>query len=314
MAAGRAETGRRREGGRRAGRLAPGRAFVYSSAAYPGLALLTSLLTTLLLSFVMMTLFHLWDLPGDVLAAPESASGLDRCNLSLSLSLSDLGSARNPVPGRESERESEGEVLHPVTVPHRRPCHSGAPEAVLSGWNSSLSRGATGISGGRFHNKSPGPPTLLRLLRPRPPSRPGPSQPPARQLRATTPAPPRRPPAALPPVAPGCPQGTRFLGRAAGASARRRGRRRWPARPATTPADGRDQRCQVAASSAVLQFPLDALRHGFLQPVRHNGSAAGWETSSGARECRVHPRWRHLPECRMRLAGSTSADSAGSTT
>ena len=34
-----------------------------------------------------MTLFHLWDLPGDVLAAPESASGLDRCNLSLSLSL-----------------------------------------------------------------------------------------------------------------------------------------------------------------------------------------------------------------------------------
>ena len=33
-----------------------------------------------------MTLFHLWDLPGDVLAAPESASGLDRCNLSLSLS------------------------------------------------------------------------------------------------------------------------------------------------------------------------------------------------------------------------------------
>ena len=38
----------------------------------------------------MMTLFHLWDLPGDVLAAPESASGLDRCNLSLSLSLSGL--------------------------------------------------------------------------------------------------------------------------------------------------------------------------------------------------------------------------------
>ena len=34
-----------------------------------------------------MTLFHLWDLPGDVLAAPESASGLDRCNLSLSLAV-----------------------------------------------------------------------------------------------------------------------------------------------------------------------------------------------------------------------------------
>ena len=33
-----------------------------------------------------MTLFHLWDLSGDVLAAPESASGLDRCNISLSLS------------------------------------------------------------------------------------------------------------------------------------------------------------------------------------------------------------------------------------
>ena len=31
-----------------------------------------------------MTLFQLWNLPGDVLAAPESASGLDRCNLSLS--------------------------------------------------------------------------------------------------------------------------------------------------------------------------------------------------------------------------------------
>ena len=35
----------------------------------------------------MMTMFHLWNLPGDVLAAPESASGLDRCNISLSLSL-----------------------------------------------------------------------------------------------------------------------------------------------------------------------------------------------------------------------------------
>ena len=37
-----------------------------------------------------MTLFHLWNLPGDVLAAPESASGLDRCNLSLSLFLARL--------------------------------------------------------------------------------------------------------------------------------------------------------------------------------------------------------------------------------
>ena len=30
---------------------------------------------------MLMTPFHLWDLPGDVLAAPESALGLDRCNL-----------------------------------------------------------------------------------------------------------------------------------------------------------------------------------------------------------------------------------------
>ena len=35
-----------------------------------------------------MTLFHLWDLPGDVLAAPELASGLDRCNISLSMLMS----------------------------------------------------------------------------------------------------------------------------------------------------------------------------------------------------------------------------------
>ena len=32
--------------------------------------------------------FNFWDLPWDVLAAPESALGLDRCNTSLSLSLS----------------------------------------------------------------------------------------------------------------------------------------------------------------------------------------------------------------------------------
>ena len=36
-----------------------------------------------------MTLFHLRNLPGDVLAASESASGLDRCDISLSLSLWD---------------------------------------------------------------------------------------------------------------------------------------------------------------------------------------------------------------------------------
>ena len=36
----------------------------------------------------MRTVFVSWDLPGDVLAAPESALGLDRCHPSLSLSLS----------------------------------------------------------------------------------------------------------------------------------------------------------------------------------------------------------------------------------
>ena len=45
-----------------------------------------------------MTLFHLWNLPGDVLAAPESASGLDRCNTSLSLSLSRVPPAAPAIP------------------------------------------------------------------------------------------------------------------------------------------------------------------------------------------------------------------------
>ena len=36
---------------------------------------------------LMHTVFVFWDLPGDVLAAPELALGLDRCNTSL-LSLS----------------------------------------------------------------------------------------------------------------------------------------------------------------------------------------------------------------------------------
>ena len=55
-----------------------------------------------------MTLFRLWDLPGDVLAAPESASGLDRCNLSLSLSLGD-----HPDPG--STLASQATLLAPDT-------------------------------------------------------------------------------------------------------------------------------------------------------------------------------------------------------
>ena len=61
-----------------------------------------------------MTLFHLWDLPGDVLAAPESASGLDRCNLSLSLSLS-LSLTRTVT------WDLPGDVL-------------AAPESALCGW------------------------------------------------------------------------------------------------------------------------------------------------------------------------------------
>ena len=51
--------------------------------------LFTSLLThRLVLLCIDANCFIFWDLPGDVLAAPESALGLDRCNTSLSLSLS----------------------------------------------------------------------------------------------------------------------------------------------------------------------------------------------------------------------------------
>ena len=77
--------------------------------------------------FVMMTLFHLWDLPGDVLAAPESASGLDRCNLSLCLSLSarELFERRaastiirtcDSFPPRERERDYTYPALRLIQV------------------------------------------------------------------------------------------------------------------------------------------------------------------------------------------------------
>ena len=45
--------------------------------------------------------FIFWALPGDVLAAPESALGLDRCTTSLSLSLRARGA---PVAGRRGRR------------------------------------------------------------------------------------------------------------------------------------------------------------------------------------------------------------------
>ena len=56
--------------------------------------LFTSLLThRLVLLCIDANCFIFWDLPGDVLAAPESALRLDRCNTSLSLSLSPPESA-----------------------------------------------------------------------------------------------------------------------------------------------------------------------------------------------------------------------------
>ena len=65
-----------------------GQASARTIAALPW-TLFTSLLThRLVLLCIDAHCFILWDLPGDVLAAPESALGLDRCNASLSLSLS----------------------------------------------------------------------------------------------------------------------------------------------------------------------------------------------------------------------------------
>ena len=63
-----------------------------------------------------MTLFHLWDLPGDVLAAPESASGLDRC-ISLSLRPRDSPSLPDRVLSNNSAgRKKKGEVSQPMQV------------------------------------------------------------------------------------------------------------------------------------------------------------------------------------------------------
>ena len=63
---------------------------VASIASLPW-TLFTSLLThRLVLLCSEVHCFILWDLPGGVLAAPESALGLDRCKTSLSLSLSTI--------------------------------------------------------------------------------------------------------------------------------------------------------------------------------------------------------------------------------
>ena len=56
--------------------------------------LLTSLLTHRPLLCIEAHCSIFWDLPGDVLAAPESALGLDRCNTSLSLSLGNVNARR----------------------------------------------------------------------------------------------------------------------------------------------------------------------------------------------------------------------------
>ena len=59
-----------------------------SARPIASLPLFTSLLTHgRVLLCIDAHCFIFWDLPGDVLAAPESALGLDRCNTSLSLSL-----------------------------------------------------------------------------------------------------------------------------------------------------------------------------------------------------------------------------------
>ena len=58
----------------------------------------TSLLThRLVLLCIDAHCFIFWDLPGDVLAAPESALGLDRCDTSLSLSLCPTPGYKLPV-------------------------------------------------------------------------------------------------------------------------------------------------------------------------------------------------------------------------
>ena len=63
-----------------------GQASVRTIASLPW-TLFTSLLTHRLVLFCIVAhCFILWDLPGYVLAAPESALGLERCNTSLSIS------------------------------------------------------------------------------------------------------------------------------------------------------------------------------------------------------------------------------------
>ena len=93
-----------------------------------------------------MTLFHLWDLPGDVLAAPESASGLDRCNLSLSLSLS-LMQVLPGHPLADPIRETEGSGRVPGPVAARRAPREYPPIPCIPG--------STGLPENERHGLTP---------------------------------------------------------------------------------------------------------------------------------------------------------------
>ena len=69
-----------------------------------------------------MTLFHLWNLPGDVLTAPESVSGLDRCNIYIYLYISTyiyLPLAPNPPQGISQANDKLGHATR--LVPTQQP-------------------------------------------------------------------------------------------------------------------------------------------------------------------------------------------------
>ena len=63
-----------------------GQASVRNIVSLPWTLLTSRLTHRLVLLCIDAHCFIFWDLPGDVLAAPESGLGLDRCNTSLSLS------------------------------------------------------------------------------------------------------------------------------------------------------------------------------------------------------------------------------------
>ena len=109
--------------------------------------LFTSLLThRLVLLCIDAHCFIFWALPGDVLAAPESALGLERCNTSLSLSPSLItsNSTNHHVSfcRREPEREREMHCIAPCQ-PHRADAggaraspgkiRSGEPKTIVTG-------------------------------------------------------------------------------------------------------------------------------------------------------------------------------------